>query len=190
MVTPQFLPVSGDTLSLSALTPVGVDVDDYAVEIQRLDVYGLTAASYTWIGGVWCDDNEDPVENVTISVGQGLWVFDYTGTSSLQSAGKVGTSDVVVELNSAGGIGVGNPFPITVALDGIVPVGEGVDDYTVEIQLLDEYGLTQSSFTWIGGVWCDDNEDPVENVTFEPGQGLWVFAYADDCALQIPAPEL
>lgn len=73
-------------------------------------------------------------------------------------------------------------------LDNLKPNGDDAD--YINIQTLDSYGYTKDSYLWIDGVWCDDNEVPVANVTFAPGQGLWVFGTGDGQSIRFPAPEL
>ena len=203
MVTPQFLGIGSSEISLNDIKPVNSEDPDYNIEIQVLDAGGRTQEDqdYMWIGGEWCNAiTEAPVENVTFAPGQGLWVFCYTGESSvgLQNAGKVGTSDVCVTLDSDfGAVGAGNPFPVSVALADLLPEAEGeVDfDYNIEIQVLDAGGNTQEDqdYMWIGGKWCNAiTEAPVDNVNFDPGQGLWIFNYTgeSDVTIRFPAPEL
>ena len=193
MVTAQFLNVGGAEVSLSSLMPAG-NTDDYAVEIQLLDRGGYTIddQDYIWVGGEWCDIDENPItEDVTFAPGQALWVFADDSSTGLQSAGKVGTSDIAVQLRS-GAMGVGNPFPVSVSLQDLLPVGN-TDDYCVEIQVLDRGGYTidEQDYIWVGGEWCDIDENPItETVTFAPGEGLWVFADNDSQYLRFPAPEL
>ena len=203
MVSPQFLGVSGSEISIDAIVPVNSNDPDYNIEIQVLDAGGRTQEDqdYMWIGGKWCDAiTEEPVTGITFAPGQGLWVFCYTGESNvgLQTAGKVGMSDVLVTLDSDfGAVGAGNPFPVPVALADLLPEAEGEVDfeYNIEIQVLDAGGNTQEEqdYMWIGGKWCDAiTEAPVKDVTFVPGQGLWVFNYTGESGvtLRFPAPEL
>ena len=64
----------------------------------------------------------------------------------------------------------------------------------VYIQTLDEYGRTVATYFWIDVVdgedvlhgWLDGNDDPVEPgaVTFQAGEGLWVFCQDESFGLQ------
>ena len=122
------------------------------------------------------------------------------GSSSnqgLQSAGKVGVNDVSVTLCN-GGITAGNPFPVTIALQDIVPSGENISD-NVFIQQLDAFGRTVIEYGWVD--WAGDNGDQeawidtdtfeiAENVPFAPGQGLWVMGSSTEQSIRFPAPEL
>ncbi len=193
MVSAQFFDIGANEISLSSLAPAG-NTDDYAVEIQVLDRGGRTIddQDYMWIGGKWCDIDEEPITaDVKFAPGQGLWVFADDDTVSLQSSGRVNLLDVDVQLRS-GALGVGNPFPVEVALSDLCPIGN-TDDYAVEIQVLDRGGRTidDQDYMWIGGKWCDIDEEPITaDVKFAPGQGLWVFADDDSVSLRFPAPEL
>ena len=63
-------------------------------------------------------------------------------------------------------------------LQSLVAIGEDTSD-NVEIQTLDAFGFTVSSYVWNDWAsdqpcWVDDEYAPVEGVKFAPGQGLWV----------------
>ena len=87
-------------------------------------------------------------------------------------------------------------------LESIVPVGDGASD-TVEIQTLTAGGYTDGDYMWIDYAgegwdeegWIDNNAELgdyyplVTDVTFEPGQGLWVFGQSG-LSIRFPAPEL
>ena len=197
MTVAQFANVldADGSISLTSLVPTaaaGVDTA-YNVVIQLLDSAGYTTdAEYTWNGSSW--EGTD-VANVKFAPGQGLWVYSYCGDDPIgfQSSGKVMTSDVEFVLDKEyGAVGVGNAFPTPVKLtDMLVSAAAGVDTaYNVVIQILDSAGYTtDAEYTWNGTSW--DGTD-VDNVTFAPGQGLWVYSYCgnDEVTLRIPAPEL
>ena len=204
MVTGQFLDVGSNIITIDSLVPQGNDTE-YNVQIQTLDAYGYTQATYVWVPGedvgeeknCWTDEDMESKVLVDFAPGQGLWVFADSTDQTLQSAGKVGTSDVSVQLRR-GAIGVGNPFPVAIDLQDIVPVGDDTE-YNVQIQTLDAYGYTLETYVWVPGedvgeeesCWTDeDMEAKVTGITFLPGQGLWVFADNDSQYLRFPAPEL
>ena len=204
MVSAQFLNVGGENVSIDTLVPLGDDTE-YNVQIQTLDAYGRTLDTYIWIPGddvgeesnCWTDEDMESKASVSFAPGQGLWTFADSADQALQSAGKVGTSDVTVQLRS-GAIGVGNPFPVSIGLQDIIPVGEDVE-YNVQIQTLDAYGRTLETYIWVPGAdigeesncWTDENmEEKISGISFAPGQGLWVFADNDSQYIRFPAPEL
>ena len=210
MVTPQFLNVSGENgLPLQSIRPTGDDVSDNVV-IQLLDASGYTidGASYMWINWAgdsydqeaWVDDSDYTIkEGVTFAPGQGLWVYGSKAGQGLQTAGKVSGEDVSVQLKF-GATATGNPFPVSVALQDIVPTGVDVSDNVV-IQLLDASGYTVdgASYMWINWAgdsydqeaWVDDSDYTIkEGVTSAPGQGLWVYGSSDSQYIRFPAPEL
>jgi len=203
MMSAQFTDVSATdgSIALSAVTPVaGAGIDTaYGVEIQILDNAGLTTdADYMWNGSAWEDANTGAsVGDVTIAAGQGLWVASYVGEPvGLQTSGKVSISDLNVALDTDfGAVAVGNSFPTSVPLNEILPVAAvGVDTaYSVEIQILDNAGLTtDADYMWNGSAWEDANTGAaVGEVTILAGQGLWVANYTGEAvSLYIPAPEL
>ncbi len=206
MMTPQFISIGeSSSISLDSLKPVGEDVDtEGGVNIQVLNAFGVTVNQYLWIDWSadddivgWCDGNFELVSGVTFEPGQGLWVQGTSAGASVQSAGKVGTSDVTIQLRR-GATATGNPFPVTIALQDILPIGEDVDtEGGVNIQVLNAYGVTVNQYLWIDWSadddivgWCDGNFELVSGVTFEPGQGLWVQGTSSDAYLRFPAPEL
>ena len=63
-------------------------------------------------------------------------------------------------------------------LQSIAAIGEGTSD-NVNIQTLDAAGYTVDSYLWNDWVaekpcWVNDSFEPVEDVTFAAGQGLWI----------------
>lgn len=203
MACAQFADVSASdgSVSLSSLVPVaGVGVDTaYGVNIQILDNGGYsTESDYMWNGSSWENTNTGAAtDDVTFSAGQGLWVMSFVGEPvGFQSAGRVQTSDLNVALDTEyGGIIVGNAFPTSVSLSDILPVADKSVDtaYSVNIQILDNGGYTtDADYMWNGTSWEDTNTGAaVTDVTFAPGQGLWVMNFSGEAvSLYIPAPEL
>ena len=196
MTGAQFLNVgSTDAIALANIKPTATSMtaEELAgcVEIQTLDNAGYTVDSFVWNGEGWEGD-----EGTTFAPGTGLWVFNQIGDAdvvSLQTSGKVGTSDVAVTLDDGyGAVGVVNPFPVQVSLADILPECETMTAEElagcVEIQTLDNAGYTVDSFVWNGEGWEGD-----DNTVFAAGAGLWVFNQIGDAAevaLRIPAPEL
>ena len=196
MTGAQFLNCgSTEAIALADIKPTAttMSAEDLAgsIEIQTLDNAGLTVDSYVWNGAGWEGDDE-----TTFAPGTGLWVFNQVGDAdvvSIQTAGKVGTADVVVTLDDNGGaVGVANPFPVKVALADLLPECGTMTAAElagcVEIQTLDNAGLTVDSYVWNGEGWEGD-----DNTEFAAGAGLWVFNQIGDAAevaLRIPAPEL
>ena len=198
LVSSQFVNI-GDTVDmpLQSLIPTGEDTSDN-VQIQTLDAYGYTVDSYDWNDWAadtpcWVDGDYTPVENVSFAPGQALWVMASDASQSLQSAGKVSKSDIVVQLRKSGTL-VGNPFPVEIDLQDILAGGADASD-NVQVQILDAYGYTVVSYDWNDwaadeACWVDGDYSPVENVKIAPGQGLWVMGSSTEQFLQFPAPAL
>ena len=201
MVTPQFAPMTGNTISLDSLVPTGENLSDN-IDIRVLDAYGRTVDGCTYIWNdwtadepCWADEDFEKVEGVTFAPGQGLWVYGKNTSQGLRSAGQVGLQDVVVTLRS-GGTPTGNPFPVSVDLQDLVPQGENLSD-NIDIRVLDAYGRTVDGCTYIWNdwtadepCWADEDFEKVEGVSFAPGQGLWVYGKNTSQSLRFPAPEL
>ena len=192
-------------MDLQAIIPTGDDTSDN-VFIQTLDAAGRTVDSYGWINwagdnsdqSAWVNDNYEIVEGVTFAPGQGLWVMTNSEESqTVQTAGKVGTSDVSVALRFGGTL-TGNPFPVEIDLQDIIPGGDDTSD-NVFIQTLDAAGRTVDSYGWINwagdngdqSAWVNDNYEIVTDVRFAPGTGLWVMTNSEaEQFIRFPAPEL
>ena len=206
MLTSQFLPVgSASAMPLQSIIPVGDDLSDN-VNLQTLDRAGRTVDNYLWID--WAGEDSDQkawvdagtyaiVEGVTFAPGAGLWITGSGETQAIQSSGEVGLKDVSITLRE-GATGMGNPFPISIGLQDILPTGEDLSD-NVNIQTLDRAGRTVDNYLWID--WAGEDSDQkawvdagtyaiVDGVTFAPGAGLWVTGTSDKQAICFPAPEL
>ena len=198
MVVPQFVNIgNSESIPLSTLVPNGDDTSDN-VSVQTLDAFGRGLDSYVWNDWMfeeacWVDDNLEKVENVTFEPGQGLWVTGSASSQGLQSAGKVNASDVVVQLRS-GATATGNPYPIAIRLQDIVPEGDDTSD-NVSVQTLDAFGRGLASYVWNdwmfdSACWVDDNLEAATGVEYPAGQGLWVTGSTDAQYLRFAAPEL
>ena len=201
MVSAQFLPVNGESYKLEDIIPVGDDLVDN-INIKVLDAYGRTADGFdfTWVDYIaevpcWIDGEYNVVEGVTFQPGQGLWIYGVNSSQKIRTAGQVGSSDILVNLRE-GAIGTGNPFPVDVALQDIIAEGDDTVD-NVNIKILDAFGRTIDGcdYTWVDYIaenpcWVDGEYNVVENVTFAPGQGLWVYGTSTEQAIRFPAPEL
>ena len=204
MIGSQFCNVGGESgvISLDNLIPVaaeGVDTSS-SVIIQVLDEAGYTTEDdFTWDGTQWTDTNTGaPVKGKTFDIEKGLWVYNFTGEEvQLQSSGQVVTSDINAPLSvEYGAVAVVNCFPTPVALSDLLPIPGNAEvdiSSSIIIQILDDAGYTtDADYTWDGSKWVDTNTGAVvENVTFDAGQGLWVYNFTGEAvSLRIPAPEL
>lgn len=196
MATPQFVNVgASSSIELESLVPTGEDISDN-VEIQLLTAGGNTESYYTWNdwmyeSACWVDADLNEATGAVFAPGQGLWIMGTSASQGFQSSGKVGTNDVVVTLRN-GGTATGNPFPVSINLNDIVPTGENTSD-NVEIQILTPGGNTDTFYTWNDWMyespcWVDVDLNKVTEVTFGPGQGLWVMGTSTDQGLYFPTP--
>lgn len=117
------------------------------------------------------------------------------GAFALESANVVGYADTALR---SGNIAVGSQFvPVTgevIDLCDIIPTGYG-EDYeggSIYVQSLDASGkmVAGSKYFWYddedGTGWFDGNDELVVRgqVTYKPGEGLWVKANAESESLQ------
>lgn len=198
MTVPQFTAIDvNKNITLDTIIPTGDDTSDN-VEIQLLTAGGNTAEYYTWNDWMfetpcWVDKDGNAAEGVSFAPGQGLWVMGTSSNQSVQSAGQVGMDDIVVTLRN-GGTATGNPFPVAISLDTVVPTGEDTSD-NVEIQILTAGGNTAEYYTWNDWMfespcWVDKDGNVAENITFAAGQGLWVMGTSSNQGIRFTAPEL
>ena len=204
MSSAQFLAIGSEAgTELQSIKPTGDETSD-TVSIQTLDSAGRAVDTYTWCDWAgpdsdqeaWSDGSGDIIEGVSFAPGQGLWVYGASAEQGLMTSGKVGKEDVQVTLCN-GFVAVGNPFPVAIDLQDIVPVGEGTSDM-VSIQTLDSAGRAVDTYTWCDWAgpdsdqeaWSDGSGDIIEGVSFAPGQGLWVYGASAEQSIRFPAPEL
>ena len=198
MLTPQFLNIgSSGSMPLDLITPTGDDTSDN-VAIQTLNAAGQTVDTYTWndymyAAPCWVNDDFEQVSGVVFAAGAGLWTYGSAVGQGIQTAGVVGTEDVVVQLKP-GATATGNPFPTTLTLDEIVPEGGDTSD-NVAIQTLNAAGQTVDTYTWNDYMydnpcWVNDDFEQVSGVKFAAGTGLWVYGSSTAQYLRFPAPEL
>jgi len=184
-------------MPLQSIVPQGEDLSDN-IAVATLDAAGYTVDTYVWNDWsyddpCWVDDSFEKAEGVTIASGSALWVQASSIAQALQSAGKVATEDAVVQLKN-GNTAVGNPFPVDVDLQDIVPEGDDLSD-NIAIATLDEAGYTVDTYVWNDWsyddpCWVNDSFEKVEGVTISAGQGLWVQGSSDTQYLRFPAPTL
>ena len=197
MVAAQFDNVAGDAMPLQSIVPQGDDLSDN-IAVATLDAAGYTVDTYVWNDWsydepCWVNDEFEKVEGVTLSSGSALWVQASSVAQALQSAGKVRSEDATVKLKN-GNTAVGNPFPVNLNLQDIIPEGDDLSD-NIAIATLDEAGYTVDTYVWNDWsydepCWVNDDFEKVEGVTIAAGQGLWVQGSSDKQYLRFPAPEL
>ena len=79
-------------------------------------------------------------------------------------------------------------------LQSIKATGDDASD-NVQIQTLDSHGYTVDTYDWNDwandeACWVDGDWNPVEGVTIQPGQGLWVMGSSSAQSIRFPAPTL
>ena len=191
MIAPQFVNIgTSKDIDLQSLTPTGSGVIDQA-EIKVLNSYGVGVEDYIWTSGddvdsvndCWANEDQDTkINDRTFAPGTGLWVYGKSG-QGLRSVGEVEqVNDIVFPLCS-GAIGCGNPFPVALDLQNIIPEGSGIIDQA-EIKVLNSYGVGVEDYIWTSGDDVDSvndcwaNEDQDTKITGRmvlPGEGLWVY---------------
>ena len=210
----QFVAV-GESFDLNDLSGAGYDPADGTdgdVSVQTLDASGNAIDMYFWVDVTdgddvvhgWFDGDGNPVErgDVTLQVGDGLWVESSSDDFKLQSAGKVATADSQMSLR-AGFKMVANGTPVSVDLTDIWVSGydpeEGTDG-DVSVQTLDASGNAVDMYFWVDVTDGDDvvygwfdgdgNEISEGDVSVAPGAGLWAESSASTFKINVPGVTL
>ena len=205
-VAPQFTTVGSATgIKLKDITPITSTSTSLRrkVQIQLLTSAGYKSTAYRWegqSGKTWiAEKTTDDMGETVIPAGQGLWVVNSANVATtFQSAGEVGTSDIIQPLDDAGGAAmVGNSFPVAVKLKDIVPTTETGTSLRrkIQIQLLTSDGYKSTAYRWEGSggkTWiAEKTTDDVGETEIPAGQAMWVVSSANCAAnLRVPAPEL
>ena len=208
-----FTPISAEKVDLIDMKITGYTGEVKApVEVQTLDEYGRTVASYFWYDYTnkkgakvvgWLDEDDEPISkgDVQVQAGEGLWTYCDEDGFGFQSNGEVPASTVVVELQEFG-LSIANPTPVTVDLVNCIISGyTGEVKAPVEVQTLDEYGRTVASYFWYDYTnkkgakvvgWLDEDDEPLEEevVTMTPGSGLWTYCDEDGYNFVFPGVEI
>ena len=199
LVTAQFLGVGADEIPLESVVPADPTTAAWSVQLSYLTPDGGNDDdhNFLWDGEKWVDANTTaPVSGVMIPAGQGLWVNNGTGVAmDLRSSGEVSKKDVAFALDeNYGAVGTGNPFPVPVALEDVVPSPADALAWSVQASYLTPDGGNDDdhNFLWDGEKWVDANTTaPVSGVMIPAGQGLWVNNGSGLAGtLNIPAPGL
>ena len=208
-LVPQFAGVASADGSFDLQTITCSDNASDAVSFSILNDVGLNGDSYFWVNwydpdedgeteSCWVDGNFEKVTDYTLQPGEALWVQAETTDQLFQSAGRVNTSDVAVQLRS-GSILTGNPFPVTLDLQDIT-CSDNCSD-AVSFSILNDIGLNGDSYFWVDwydpdedGVtescWVDGEFEKVKDFKVTPGMGLWVQAENSDQYITFPGVEL
>ena len=196
LICAQFLPVGeAGGYDIQKIVATGADVES-AVSLQTLTTAGKANEIFTWDTWMFVEDEPAWIDDVGIATrkfapGEALWVSGQLGYT-LQTAGQVGTNDVIVALVN-GNVAIGNPFPVNVNIQDIVATGADVES-AVSLQTLTSAGKADEIFTWDTWMFVEDEPAWIDDVgvatrNFAPGEGIWVSGQ-NGYTLRIPAPTL
>ena len=208
-LVPQFAGVASADGSFDLQTITCSDNSSDSVSFSVLNDTGLNGDSYLWIDyyenpetgeleSCWVDGAFEKVTGYTLKPGEALWVQADSTDQLFQSAGRVNTSDVAVQLRFGSTL-TGNPFPVTLDLQDIT-CSDNCSD-AVSFSILNDIGLNGDSYFWVDwydpdedGVtescWVDGEFEKVKDFKVTPGMGLWVQADHSDQYITFPGVEL
>lgn len=191
MITAQFVNIGASkNIDLQSLVPTGSGIIDQT-EIKVLNAGGVGVEDYIWTSGsdvdsdtdCWANEDQDTkITDRAFEPGTGLWVYGEDG-QGIRSSGEVEqVNDVVFPLRH-GAIGCGNPYPVAINLQDIVPEGDGIIDQA-EIKVLNAGGVGVEDYIWTAGsdvdsetdCWANEDQDTkITDRMIQPGEGLWVY---------------
>lgn len=217
----SFAPITS-AMNLQELRITGYDHEggfEGEINMQFLDSVGRTDAKYFWYDIPadpddpdsvafygWYDGDDELVEDLTITPGQGFWLFSDSKEYSLQSAGQIITNSTAITLLDDGLYMVANPLPQDISLQEIAvggyPAGDGFEG-EINVQFLDTLGNMASKYFWYDIPadpddqdsaafygWYDGNDEFVEDVIVGAGTALWTFSDSSAYSLVFPGVNL
>lgn len=216
IVTPQFQNIADENFSLLSFNP-GEEMYG-KISVNQIDQFGTSIHTYTWTASArgedgqwnqkgWADDEgnliTDP-ETVKFIPGESVIISGDEG--GLTAAGQVRKEDVTIQLRNGFTL-TGNPFPVAIAVQDILPSSTAgiADTYgQVSLNLIDNFGTSIHTYTWTSSArgedgqwnrkgWADDDGlliDDDNNIKLQPGEGVQVSGSSPNHYLTFPAPEL
>ena len=139
-------------------------------------------------------------ENVKISAGMGLYLMLGTDGATIQYAGQVSDSEIIVQNLVAGYNMVGNATPVEIDLND-VKIVDGYGDGTTEmiIGYDKDACLSGVDYYWNTAVdtimgpeedcWVTEmmGDTKAENVKLQPGEGIYLMLGTESAKLTIPS---
>ena len=194
------------SLNLQDIKLVGDNVTGSGANlIVLLDANGMTQGSYGWWTpddgtgeeeGCWFDGDNWEVLDVTLSEGQGFYIYAASSGLAMQSSGSVKMTSYSIPL----GVGynlVGNCSPVDLDIQKIKLTGESITGSGANmIVLLDANGMTQGSYGWWTpddgtgeeeGCWFDGDNWEKLDVTISAGEGLYLYSANSGLTLSFPS---
>ena len=195
LFTPTFEGVGTDSINIQDIKPIGDDVDgEGGINLQTLTASGTAGDVQLawWDDGSdsgWYDENDDTPDTF-ISKGTSLWISFPNATTKLNIAGEVQNAAVDLPLVQ-GATAIGNPYPIAINIQTVIPIGDDVDgEGGINLQTLTASGTAgdiQLAW-WDDGSdsgWYDENDDTPATM-IQPGEGLWVSSPNATTSLRFP----
>ncbi len=185
----------GRTMNLQDLKLENADAWG-GVNIQMLNLNGDVSKTYQWWlaedsyytvaedGWYDMDDTSKLATDVNLELGAGFYIYTPAGGAKFCTSGCVKKGELVINLQKGYNL-FGNSTPGVVYLKDIViedSEGWGGDN----IQMLNSNGDVEKTYQWWsaeksfytvaedGWYDMDDTSKPANEVTFEPGQGLYI----------------
>ena len=189
LYTPMFAEVGAAQMNIQDLIPTGDNVpEDGSIVLQTLSSTGGQGDVFlSWWGDGWYDENDDTPDTY-LNTGDAAWIAFPDNTVSLTCSGEVKNQEVVSPLVN-GSVAIGNPYPVQIDIQDIVPVaseGDVPESGEIVIQTLSATGGQGDVFlSWWGDGWYDENDETPATL-LDPGEGIWVASPAATLSLKWP----
>ena len=185
------------------MTEIIIGYDDAAC-LSGVDYYWNSAAD-SLVGleeDCWVTDvmGDTKAENVKLPAGTGLYLSLGTAGATIQYAGQVSDSEIIVQNLVAGYNMVGNATPVEIDLNDIKIVGGYGDGMTEIIIGYDDAAcLSGVDYYWNSAVdslvgleedcWVTDvmGDTKAENIKLQPGEGVYLNLGTAGAKLTIPS---
>lgn len=176
-----------------------------ATFICLLDENGLYSGEYAWWTpddgtgedeGCWFDGDNWEKLDVTISNGQGFYLYTVDSGLSIQSSGQVKLESYSKPLNAGYNL-VGNCSPVDLDVQKIKLTGDSITGGGANfICLLDSTGLYAGEYAWWTpddgtgeneGCWFDGDNWEKISATIGAGEGLYLYTVDSGLTLTLPS---
>ena len=195
LFAPMFEDVGTDRINIQEIKPVGPDVSgDGLINLQTLTASGTAGdVQLAWYDdgtdSGWYDEN-DETPDIYFEKGDAFWIYFNNNTTALNIAGEVKNAAMDYPLG-AGSTAVGNPYPVAINVQTIIPIGDDVSgDGLINLQTLSASGTAGDiQLAWYDdgtdSGWYDESDDTPATM-IQPGEGLWVYSPNATTSLRFP----
>ena len=183
MVTSTFVPTlsTGESLRLGDIVPVNFSgATGDLVQFFNLNGTAAIETRATYYEGYgWFDfDTNEPIDNKTIPVGTGMFVYSSQENAEFVVAGEVKLDPIELPIASGYTV-VGNSSPVPITLEDVIPSNfSGANGDLIQFFNSNGDGTVLTRATYYEGYgWFDfDTNAPLDSAVLNPGDAFFVYA--------------